>query len=335
MLAMMEFPRVRPRSEVEVSSESGVYADLDELVRLQYKARGFSFLPRQPVHSILAGRHASRLRGRGLNFEELRGYLPGDDIRNIDWKVTARMGEPHVRVYTEEKDRPALLLVDQRMSMFFGSRRAMKSVVAAEAAALAAWRILDSGDRVGALVFNDNEIVEIEPHRSEARVMQILRTVVDFNRQLGVEEADGRTERPAASREQLNRAIQAAQQIAKHDFLVILISDCTGADEQSRRMFSSLCQHNDLITVFIYDAMEANLPDVGSAVVSEGELQLEVNTSDQRLRQEFHEQFEQRLARVRKFARQRAIPLLPIETSLGVAEQIRQLLGDASQSGTP
>ena len=94
----------------------------------------FHFRPRQPVHSLLAGRHASRLRGRGLAFEELRPYLPGDDIRTMDWHVTARTGKPHVRVYTEEKDRPVLLVVDQRQNMFFGSKRAMKSVAAAEAA---------------------------------------------------------------------------------------------------------------------------------------------------------------------------------------------------------
>ena len=112
-------------------SDSTIYADLEQLVRLEHRARGFSLLPRQPIHSILAGRHASRLRGRGLNFEEIRGYLPGDDVRPMDWKVTARMREPHVRVYTEERDRPVLFLVDQRASMFFGSRRAMKSVAAA------------------------------------------------------------------------------------------------------------------------------------------------------------------------------------------------------------
>jgi DNA polymerase III delta prime subunit len=110
-----------------------------EFRRIQFTpiCRGFSFLLRQPVYSILAGRHASRLRGRGLNFEEIRRYLPGDDIRNMDWRVTARTRRPHVRVYTEERDRPLLLVIDQRQSMFFGSRRAMKSVVAAEAAALA------------------------------------------------------------------------------------------------------------------------------------------------------------------------------------------------------
>ncbi len=91
----------------------GVYVQLDELVKLQYKASGFSFLPKQPIHSVLSGRHASKLRGRGLNFEELRNYLPGDDTRNIDWKVTARTGTPYVRVYTEEKDRSVWLLTNE------------------------------------------------------------------------------------------------------------------------------------------------------------------------------------------------------------------------------
>ena len=104
----MQYTRVTTRGEAP-RRDSRVYADLDELVRLQFEAQGFSFLPHQPLHSVLHGRHASRLRGRGLNFEELRGYIPGDDIRNVDWKATARAGEPQVRAYTEERDRPVWL----------------------------------------------------------------------------------------------------------------------------------------------------------------------------------------------------------------------------------
>jgi uncharacterized protein (DUF58 family) len=166
---------------------AGVYADLDALVRLQFQARGFSFLPHQPVHSLLAGRHASRLRGRGLNFEGIRRYLPGDDIRTMDWHITARTRKPHIRVYTEERDRPVLLVVDQRLSMFFGSQRAMKSVVAAEVAALAAWRALAGGDRVGALVFNDLDSVEITPQRSRRQVLRLLQAVVEKNHALRVD----------------------------------------------------------------------------------------------------------------------------------------------------
>ena len=115
------------------SKSPGVYVDLDDLIALEYRGRRISFLPRQPVHSLLSGRCASRIRGRGLNFEEIRDYRSGDDVRSIDWKVTARLQKPHVRVFNEERDRPALLVVDQRLAMFFGSRHAMKSVTAAQA----------------------------------------------------------------------------------------------------------------------------------------------------------------------------------------------------------
>ena len=105
------------------ASISGVYVSLDDLLALEHRGSKVSFKPRQPVHSLLSGRFASRMRGRGLNFEEIRDYRPGDDVRSIDWKVTARLQRPHVRVFNEERDRQTLLVVDQRLSMFFGSRR--------------------------------------------------------------------------------------------------------------------------------------------------------------------------------------------------------------------
>src|SRR5215831_17849261 len=150
--------------------EARAYVTLDDLLRLRHSAKGFSFLPKQPVHSLLAGRHASRLRGRGLEFEELRRYYEGDDVRAIDWQATARLGEPQLRVYTEERDRPVILLVDQRLGMFFGSHGAMKSVVAAEAAALSAWRVTSLGDRVGGIVFSENGLKEIQPRGRRAAI---------------------------------------------------------------------------------------------------------------------------------------------------------------------
>src|SRR5215510_7460259 len=164
--------------------EPGVYATLEQLVALRHRAKGFSFLPRQPVKSLLAGGHASKLRGRGLDFEEIRKYLPGDDPRTIDWKVTARTRKPHARVFTEERERPVLLLVDQRLGMFFGSVKLMKSVAAAEAAALGAWRTVAVKDRVGGVVFNDTDIVEVRPQRTRSTVMRLLRAIADQNRAL-------------------------------------------------------------------------------------------------------------------------------------------------------
>ena len=149
-----------------MNTDPRVHVTLQHLRNLEGSSRGLTFLPRSNAASALNGRHASRLRGRGLNFEEMRDYLPGDDIRSIDWKATARTGSPHVRVFTEERDRPALLVVDQRMCMFFGSELNMKSTTAAEAAAMAAFRILDAGDRLGGIVFDDNGQKELPPRRS-------------------------------------------------------------------------------------------------------------------------------------------------------------------------
>ncbi len=107
-------------SAAPAAQAPGVYVTSRDLSVLEGQARHLALRPRHPMHNILAGRHASRVRGRGLDFEELRQYLPGDDVRTIDWRVTARTSRPFVRVYTEEKDRPAIVVVDQRINMFFG-----------------------------------------------------------------------------------------------------------------------------------------------------------------------------------------------------------------------
>lgn len=306
----------------------GAYTDLNSLIRLKHQGQGFSFLPRQPIHSLLAGQKASRLRGRGLNFEEIRNYVPGDDVRNIDWKVTARMRAPHVRVYTEERDRPALLIVDQRMGMFFGSQQAMKSVTAAEVAALGAWRVVGVGDRIGAVIFNDTDIEEIRPHRSNKTVMRILEAIVRQNHALKAS-ADI-TARPG----RLNEVLERVCRLAKHDYLVCCISDFDGADDDTKKLMTRLAQHNDVLVGLIYDPLEAEMPDLGRLAVGDGELQIEFDSSDGTLRKRFADVFSDRLADARNFLLQRQIPVLPLHTGLPVAEQVRKLLGYAPR-GAP
>lgn len=301
--------------------QAGVYVSLEELVALQYRAKGFSFLPRQPIHSLLAGRHASRLRGRGLNFEEIRRYLPGDDIRQIDWKVTVRTGKTHSRVYTEERERSVILLVDQRVSMFFGSVRNMKSVTAAEAAAIAAWRVLAQKDRVGALVFNDSTISEIRPQRSRSAVMQILGEIARQNHALSIDGANHSN--PAI----FNEALRRCARLAKHDCLVCLISDCFGADQESQHLFTNIGQHNDALVAFVHDPLELELPDAGPLVFGDGSRQLEVNTNDGGLRERYRSTFEAFRAKGRRFLLQREMPVIPIRTDVGIADQLRSQLG--------
>ena len=173
-----------------MNADGQVYVSLGQLMALQFQARGLSFIARQPQGSLLAGNHASRLRGRGLNFDELRRYQPGDDLRHLDWRASLRTGKPVVRSYTEERDRPALIVVDQRMSMFFGSVRSFKSAVAAQLAALAAWMVFGAGDRVGGVVFNDERIDAVAPLRSRKRVEALCTRIVQHNQALNARNPD-------------------------------------------------------------------------------------------------------------------------------------------------
>lgn len=290
-------------------------------MRLRHRARGFSFLPRQPVGSLLSGKHASKLRGRGLNFEELRHYRPGDDIRTMDWKVTNRTGKPHVRVYTEERERPVMLLVDQRVSMFFGSQVNMKSVTAAEIAALAAWRVLDAGDRVGALVFGDDSVTEVRPERSQKTVMRILGTLERSSKALLDDD------RPASNPDQLNAVLKKAEQLCKHDTLIIVISDFDGWDDESVKRVKRLSRHNDLISSYVFDPLEKELPESQSLVVSDGSMQLEVKTREKNLGKKFSESFDSNVSAIEQELKKHRVPVIPIQTVDPVHEQLVKALG--------
>jgi uncharacterized protein (DUF58 family) len=321
----MDWTRIR-RKTVEADESPGVYANLDDLIRIQFKARDFSFLPRQPVTSVLSGRYASRLRGRGLNFEEIRRYLPGDDIRTMDWKVTARTRSPHVRVYTEEKDRAVLLIVDQRINMFFGTRDKLKSVTAAELAALGAWRAVDVGDRVGAVVFNDTELTDIRPQRSHKTVMSILGTVVQMNHAL---RADTQVEPNAGM---LNRALEKALQLAPHDVLIVMISDFFGVDEQTEQLTARMAEHNDVLALLVHDPIRLQ-PAEQQVTVSDGALQMEIDFADKRVREKLAEDYHEEQQHITRFLNRLSAPLLMVSNEGDVVDQVRRLLGMPARAG--
>jgi uncharacterized protein (DUF58 family) len=298
-----------------------ITVDLEYLLTLKADARGFSFLARQPVTSLLSGRHASRLRGRGLAFEELRHYQQGDDIRTMDWRATARLRSPHVRVYNEERERPVLLVVDQRRTMFFGSRRAMKSVAAAEVAALAAWRTLAAGDRVGGIVFNDDEMINLSPHRSQTRVLRLLHEVVRLNQEL----PSGRSS-AAEAQVTLNQALEAAQRRATHDHLVVLISDFDGADDETQRLATLLAAHNDVLAVAIYDPLGASLQGRPGMVATDRGATYEV-PSGAAFTASFEQAFAARLDRWTEIFRGLRVPVIPISNAASPVDQLRDLFG--------
>jgi len=298
-----------------------IHTNLRALLRLRYTAQGFSYLPRQPVRSLLSGRKKSRLRGRGLDFDELRHYRPGDDIRTMDWRVTNRTGKPHVRVYTEERDRPVIVLVDQRLPMFFGSRQKMKSVVAAEVAAITAWRVLAVGDRIGAILFNDSDVLEVRPTRNERKVVGWLGDLATMNNELSVESRTNSN--PGA----LGDALRLLQRSIGHDYLVVLVSDFYGWNAATLKTIRSIGQHNDIVCSLVFDPLERDISQADKLVVSDGRFQLEIDPARKGLGEKFEASFESSMAHVQGELRRHDIPVLPVDTATPAADQLREKLG--------
>jgi len=304
-----------------MTSNAHIHVTLAHLRSLQGAAKGLSFLPRQPSASVLNGRHKSRLRGRGLNFEEMRNYLPGDDVRSIDWKATARTGSPYVRVFTEERDRPALLVVDQRMSMFFGSRLNMKSVTAAEAAAIAAFRILAASDRVGGIVFNDDHQVDIAPRRSQRTVFALLDSIAAMNANLN---ADNPVPQSPGS---LNKALASVARLAHHDHLVIIFSDFDGIDEMTHRRLGGIAAHNDVLLVLVHDPMAKRLEQGAPTIIGDGEMQAEINLGSASVRDAVTRATRERLEKIHLWQTTINLSVLPLSAGEETLPQIRKLMG--------
>lgn len=303
----------------------GAYADLESLIALQYKVGGFALQHSQPVRNLIFGRRSSHVRGRGLDFEELRGYVMGDDVRSMDWRVTARMQKPYVRVYSEERDRPSMLVVDQRINMFFGSALSMKSVAAAEASALTAWRLLRQGDRIGAFVFNDTMIEEVSMRRSRAAVLRILNGIVQQNKML-------RADLPVKSNAaQLNAVLDRVARVCTHSSLVMIASDFDGADEQTHDLLMRLSRANDVLCCLIYDPLAMQLPITDQLVAGDGELQIELQMGRESVRNKLQTASKERMNAILNWQHQLGVPVFPLSAAQDVGQQIGHLLGHLSQ----
>lgn len=299
-----------------------IHVDLAHLAGLEGRARGFDFLPRQPVGSALSGRRAARVRGRGLEFVELRAYLPGDDVRTIDWKVTARTGAPHVRVTQEERDRPALILVDQRQAMFFGTVSAMKSSTAAEVAALAAWRILGQGDRVGGLVLSDAGLAEIPARRSRAAVLRLLAEAAQANAGLSAT-APVIPDAPA----RLDAALRRAANILTHDWLLLVVSDFDGAGEETLRLLTRIARGNDVVMALVHDPSAHEVPESGRLVVGDGRMQVELDLADARIRRNLAAVGGDRLKTLLAWQSRLDAAILPVSAGEETVPQMLRLFG--------
>lgn len=234
----------------EKGQGDGIHLDAAELIALRPRCNALALPMHSPAASALAGAYRSRFRGRGVDFLESRSYQPGDDIRNMDWRVTARTGRPHTKIFQEERERPVLIVLDAGPSLFFGTRRQLKSVAAGKMAAAIAWTAVRRGDRIGAFLFSGTAHRELRPAGGRRGAMRVIR---------GLTEALQPPER-APQEAPLSSALERVRHAIRPGSLMIVISDFFSLDDNCNRHLSRLRQHNDVIGCQVIDPSEERLP---------------------------------------------------------------------------
>lgn len=267
----------------------GVVASLDELVRQRSPFRSVGIAPTGRVRTLHSGSYDSAFHGRGMEFDESREYQAGDDVRTIDWRVMARTGRVHTKLFHEERERPVLILVDARLPMRFGTRDSFKSVLAARAAATLAWAARDAGDRVGGIILRPSGHVEVPPHRSRARLVGFLRQVSDATADPG--------EGPSLS---LSEGLARLGRVARPGTLVLVVSDFHDLDDAVEREIGRLARRCDVACLLVHDALEVSAPAPGDYRISDGERVLRLPTEDDAWRREYAERFTARRERLEK-----------------------------------
>jgi len=316
-------------STPEVTPDDSVYVSLASLLRCRLYAKDLNLSRQRKILSQQAGLHVSKFRGRGVDFSEVRSYQHGDDIRSIDWRVTARTGKAHTKLYAEERERPALVILDQSDSMFFGSRVAFKSVIAAQTAALLAWATLIRGDRSGGIIFSESKLRDIKPRRSRHAVLEFLEQVISFNHSLNKHSLSkhARTEQASSARASLSDSLQHARRITKPGSELFIISDFQAFDNTAQRHLFQLAQHNDVVCIMIQDPMEAQLPVPGLYNISNGQQRTQVNLGDKNLRNQYQQAYQQHINELQSQFDQLKIPLLQITTEQEPLRALQRGLG--------
>lgn len=302
---------------------------LGDLLRWRLAARHVP-LENRRNSSQLAGGRRSTLRGRGIDFDEVRLYQAGDDIRAIDWRVTARTGKPHTKIFREEKERPVMLVIDLRSAMFFGSRRCFKSVLVAHAAALLAWVTLEAGDRIGAMLISDDGIVDIKPRRSRHTVLQLFRQILSISqRQALLSKGDA----PRLDSPSFQDAMQQLRAITRPGSCTILLSDFHDWNDDCAKALHPVVRHSQCFAVQSTDALEQKMPALGLVRLRNGLRTATIDTQDQRMLQRFQQERAQQHQQLHSALRTLKIPLLSLQTNEQLFPALRQFFSRGAMHG--
>lgn len=295
-----------------------ILPELDELVALRGAAHGLSLHAHRPVLARLQGSHRSAARGRGLEFEEVRLYAPGDDVRTIDWRVTARRGRPHTKLFREERERPVWLLADLHPGLYFGSRRQFKSALLLRAAAMLGWVAALGGDRLGALITQPDGTPHIFPPRGrEAGVLPVLEALVEAQPRAPGASAPG----------SLGVALTSLRPLLQPGSLVLVLSDFSSLDGVAESALAGASLHNDIRLLWVTDPLEsAGLPDGSFRVGLPGRLWW---LDGARSRTAWQQAWATREHRLDDLAGRLNLPLIRLATTDAVADSLPLLLRES------
>ena len=265
------------------------------------KIRLIELRTRRLVNSIFAGQYHSVFKGRGMNFEEVREYAPGDEIRSIDWNVTARMNVPYIKKFTEERELTVMLLVDVSASGLFGSIELSKRELAAEVASILAFSAINNNDKVGLLLFTNEVELFIPPKKGRLHTLRLIREMLYF-------EPKGRGTNLAGALDYMNRVISRRA-------VVFMISDFMAPDFTKALTVTS--RRHDLVAMPVTDPGESDLPDVGIVTLEDAETgaQIDVNTSSRAVRRGLFELNEERMRTLERLLRSRRVDVVPLSTA--------------------
>ncbi len=274
---------------------SGVSLTIDELIQYKQKSSLINLAGSNNLQGKMSGNYLARSKGRGMEFDEVRQYQNGDDIRSIDWRVTARTGKTHTKLFREEIERPVLIATDLSNNMLFGSQLLFKSVQAAHLAALVAWHAAGRGDRIGGVVFNHNQHHELKPRSRQQGVLHYLHALITTHEN-SQQDAIKDQSKPIESALYFQQNCLRIRQIARPGSLVYVITDGFHITQEAIRHLSSVSQHCELVVCLIADPLEHNLPSSAKRLnvnITDGKNKQQLTLGDKLVATQYRQQAEQ------------------------------------------
>ncbi|MGF2735248.1 DUF58 domain-containing protein [Marinobacter sp. DUT-1] len=314
-----------------VSSQATTHISLPDLIRLQADARALKLPSARPVRSRQAGLQRSPQRGRGMAFAEVRQYQPGDDIRSIDWRVTARRQSPHTKLYEEERERPVLLLCDLGPSLFFASTGAYKQVRCAQVAAILSWLALWAGDQVGGIVFNGEKLEVLRPARRKKSVLRLLDSLAEQQHQ-----PDRNGGLPTTGMDNgpwLDQALAEARRVAHTGSRIFVLSDFLQLSDETASLLGALARHNVVNAIRIVDPLEQQLPDSGRFAVAGPDGPIWFDAGNPRFQKAWRERITAHETQLASCFRTAGVMSATVSTGEDPASVLKSLLGPRGRIG--